>query len=309
MTQIQKSIILAKISNREIMKSLKNLIITLTILGLAVAFSGCPQDDNIPPTIYFTESQDTTVLLQTLFQDPGVYVEDNKDLNAEIEVESDFNDELSFNSDSTLRVTGDYEITYTATDLAGNETEAIRTVKVVNVASTLAGSYDVAAIYEKVPDRNFTSSISADARRSGKIRLTKSYMHTVDEDDIYLKVEAWLYSEDHSLDITNSSVEVNEFFGWMATPDNPDEPFFFNMDVETALSVMPRYTYLHIPNQTFSDSVNAAAYQIRGRRDDDTGLPLSHITYIGDQIQEVVIKATVTRGGVADRITETYTPR
>jgi hypothetical protein len=305
---MQKSIILAKISNRKIMKSLKNLIITLTILGLAVAFSGCPQDDTIPPTIYFTESQDTTVLLQTLFDDPGVYVEDNKDLNAEIDVESDFYDEISINSDSTLRVTGDYEITYTAIDLAGNETEAIRTVSVINVASVIAGSYDVTAVYDNVPDRNFTSSISADARRSGKIRLTKSYMHTIEEDDIYLKVEAWLYSEDHSLDITNSSAEVNEFFGWMATPDNPDEPFFFNMDAETALSLMPRYTSLYIPSQTFAVSVNTAAYQIRGEREDN-GIPRSYITYVGDQITEIVIKATVTRGGVVDQITETYTPR
>jgi hypothetical protein len=309
LTQIQKSIILAKISNREIMKSLKNLIIVLAILGFVVAFSSCKLDDNTPPTIYFTESQDTTVLLQTLFDDPGVYVEDNKDLNSEITVESDFYDELVFNiADSTLRVTGDYEITYTATDLAGNETEAIRNVSVINVASTLAGSYDVTALYEDVPNRNFTSSISADARRSGKIRLTKSYMHTVDEDDIYLKVEAWLYSPDHSLDITSSSVEVNENFGWMATPNNPDQPFFFDMDAETALSLMPRYTYLHIPNQTFADSVNDEPYQIRGQTEAN-GLPRSRITYIGDQVQEIVIKATVTRGGSVDPITETYVPR
>jgi len=307
--RIQKSIILAKISNKEIMKSLKNLIITLAILGFVFALSSCNPDDNTPPTIYFTQSQDTTVLLQTLFEDPGVYVEDNKDLNAEIDVESDFYDELSFNvADSTLRVTGDYEITYTATDLSGNEAEAIRNVSVINVSSAIAGSYDVTADYEDVPNRNFTSSISADSRRSGKIRLTKSYMHTIEEDDIYLKVEAWLYSPDHSLDITSSSVEVNENFGWMATPDNPNEPFFFNMDAETALSIMPRYTYLHIPNQTFADSVNEAAYQIRGRRDDD-GLPRSYITYVGDQLTEVVIKATVTRGGSVDRITETYIPR
>ncbi|MEA1874525.1 MAG: DUF5011 domain-containing protein [Bacteroidota bacterium] len=291
------------------MKSLKNLIITLALLGFVFAFNSCNQDDDIAPTIYFIESQDTTVLLQTLFDDPGIYVEDNKDLNSEIEIESDFYDELSFNiADSTLRVTGDYEITYTATDLAGNEKEGIRTVSVINVASTLAGSYNVVGVYENVPNRNFTSSISADARCSGKIRLTKTYMHTIGDDDIYLKIEAWLYSDDHSLDITNSSVEVNEHFGWMATPDNPDEPFFFNMYAETALSMMPRYKYLHIPTQTFSDSVNAAAYQIKGQTEDN-GMPRSYITYDVDQITEIVIKATVTRGGSVEEITETYVPR
>jgi len=309
LTQAQKSIILAKISNREIMKLLRNLLITLALLGVAIAFSSCGEDDTTPPTIYFTQSQDTTVLLQTLFDDPGVYVEDNKDLNAEIEVESDFTDELSFNIDSTLRVTGDYEITYTATDLAGNEADAIRYVSVINVASAIAGSYDVTAVYEDIPDKNFTSSVSADARHSGKVRFTKSYLHTIEEDNIYLKIEAWLYSEDHSIDITNTSAEVNESFGWMATPDNPDEPFFFNMDAETALSLMPRYTYLHIHTQVFADTVNESDYTIRGRRDDN-GLPLSHITYVGDQLTEIVIIGTVTRGGAApDSFTETYVPR
>jgi hypothetical protein len=305
---MQKSIILAKISNREIMKSLRNLIIAFSIIGIAISLSSCEGSDEIAPKIYFTQPQDTTVLLQTLFPDPGVYVEDNKDMNSDIEVESDFYDELSFNIDSTLRLTGEYEVTYTATDLAGNETEAIRTINVINVASAIAGSYDVNAVYDNEPNQVFTSSITADSRRSGKVRFTKTYLHEVGEDEIYLKIEAWLYSEDHSPDITNSSNTVNENFGWLGTPDNPDEPFFFNMDAETALNLMPRYTYLHIPTQTFADSVNEAAYQIRGEREDN-GIPRSYISFNGNKVEEVVIKATVTRGGTVERITETYLPR
>jgi len=291
------------------MKLLRKELIPIVTLVILITIIGCKKNDETPPTIQFTEAQDTTVLLQTLFEDPGVFVEDNKDLTAEIEVESDFYDQLSFNTDNTLRLTGNYEITYTATDLSGNEAEAIRNVSVINVSSAIAGSYDVTAVYENVPNKNFTSSISADSRRSGKVKFTKSYMHTSNESEISLNFEAWLYSNEHSLDITNSSVEPNEYFGWMATPDNPNEPFFLNMYAETALNLMPRYTYLHIPTQTITGLESDATYQIKGRNNDDTELPLSRITYVGEQLTEIVINATVTYNETPDRITETYVPR
>lgn len=292
------------------MKSLRNLIIFIAVSGLIMFVSSCTDPDTTAPTIYFTQSQDTTVLLLTPFTDPGVYVEDNKDLNAEIEVESDFEDAITLNLDGELRIAGTYEITYTAKDLAGNESEDIRTVNVKNVAEIIAGSYDVNAVYENIADTNFTSSISADSRSAGKVRFTKSYYHSVGGEKIYLKVDAWLYSPDHSLDITNSGIEVDPYYGWMCTPDNPDEPFFYNMDYQTAMEVMPRYTYLHIPYQEFEDTAgNEIEYQIIGKRNNDSGLPESRITYVGDQVTEVTLKINVTRGGVTDRITETYLPR
>lgn len=291
------------------MKSLRNLIILFATIGLIVFVSSCNDPDTTAPTIYFTQSQDTTVLLLTPFTDPGVYVEDNKDLNAEIEVESDFEDAITLNLDGELRIAGTYEITYTAKDLAGNESEAIRTVNIKNVAEIIAGSYDVNANYENVSDTNFTSSISADSRSAGKVRFTKSYYHSVGGDKIYLKVDGWLYSPDHSLDITNTSNQVDEYYGWMCTPSNTDEPFFYNMDYSTAMEIMPRYTYIHVPYQEFEDTAgNQIEYQIIGQRDEND-LPESRITYVGDQITEIVLKLNVTRGGVTDRITETYLPR
>jgi hypothetical protein len=291
------------------MKRLLNLFTLSALFAGTILLTGCPGSDTIPPKIYFTQAQDTTVLLQTPLADPGVYVEDNKDVLADITVTSDFDDVISLNSNGDVRSAGVFEVTYTATDLAGNTSEDIRTITVLNVAEVLAGSYDVNGNYENINDTLYSGSISADRRDAGKIRFSKSYLHSDNGDLIYLKVEGWLYSDEYSLDITNSAYEADEDFGWMALPEDPDVPYFYDMTPEAAMELIPRYTYLDIPTQTVADSTGQVTVTFKGQTEEDGKTPRSRITYVGNQVSKIELKVNVTKNGMVDRVTEIYTPK
>jgi hypothetical protein len=290
------------------MKRILISFILLSLLAGGLLFVGCEPDDTTKPRIYFTQPQDTIVLLLTQFEDPGVYVEDNKDVSADIKVESDFEDVIDLNTNGELRRTGIYEITYIATDLSGNTAEAVRTVNVVNVGEIIAGSYDVVGTYEDVPDDNFVSTISADARYAGRVRFSRVYNHEDGDDQIWLRVNAWLYSDTKSLDITNPANEADEYFGWTTTPDNPNEPFFYEIGHTAAFEEMKEFTYLHIPTQNFVDSLGIAEFTIRGQAESD-GMPRSKVVYEFDQLKQIELQINVTRSGNTDRITEIYVPR
>lgn len=280
--------------------------LTFGAITMVTFLTSCDKD-TIAPKMYYPEAQDTTVLLQTVFTDPGVIVEDNKDLTENITLTSDFEDEISLNADGELRRTGDYEITYEATDQAGNSSESIRTVHVRNVSEILAGSYNVKGDYERIKDTSFTGSISADSKIAGGIRFTRSYLHTEEGEKIWLKVNGLLYSQDYSLDITNSANESDAYFGWMGTNSNPDIPFFYELDYTTALSMMPRYDYINIPTQTFTDSLGNATYVIAGIK--TSGIPLSKITYLNDEITKIELRINISKDGIVDQIKETYTQK
>jgi hypothetical protein len=275
-----------------------------------VAFLTSCGSDNIPPKIYFTEAQDTIVLLQTVFTNPSVIVEDNVDLAEEITLTSDFEDEINLNADGELRYTGDYEITYKATDVAGNSSESIRTVHVMNVSEISVGSYNVYGVYQHEQDTTFTGSISADSKIAGGIRFTRSYLHTEDGDQIWLKINGLLYSKDYSLDITNPTNEAADYFGWMGTSNNIDIPFFYELDYNTALSMMPRYDYIDIPNQhdTIGTFPTEEVYDIVGVKNSE-GFPLSKITYLNGEVSTIELQINVTKSGTSnpDVIKETYT--
>jgi len=290
---------------------LTSIIVLISIIGLVV-FTGCPNDDTIKPSIYFDQPQDTTVLLYTVFEDPWVLVEDNKDYAEDITVESDFEDEMSLYNSGRLRSTGEYEITYTATDLAGNTSEDIRTVTVVNPAEIVAGSYNVTADYENISDTSFRARISADPREAGRIRISKSYLHLYEGEPTYLKAEGRLYSPDYSPDMTDPTVQPSDFIGWLSVnKDSIDIPFYDDMYYSEAMPLMPRYDYIHLPTIEKTDSVADINHKIVGRKDDD-GYPRSKITYNGDFVTKIELYYTVTNlddpGQGAEKVEEIFIP-
>ncbi len=298
------------------MKILKKVFLGIGLLSIAILFSQCKSKDEIAPKIYFTQNQDTTVLLFTPFTDPGVYVEDNKDLAENIKVESNFNDVLSFNNKGEVRRGGDFEITYKATDMAGNTTEAIRTVHVLNVSEPLAGIYNVQGDYNNIPDKNFNSSISASKRYAGAIRFAKSYVFKDANDKLtYLTgIEGFLLSETYSLDYTTHELgNPNENpYAWMTTPENPNEPFFAGMTYEVASSYINRYDYIDIPRKQYKDSLGNVGYYVQGMLDNTTQYPKSKITYDAEgAIVKIELHMNVTKVGSStpDIIKETYTPK
>ncbi|MFP4663265.1 MAG: immunoglobulin-like domain-containing protein [Bacteroidales bacterium] len=297
------------------MKRFINIFVILSSIAGLILFTGCPGDDESAPRILFPESmdlhQDTTILLYQHFEDPGVFVEDNKDYQDDIELESDFEDEISLTPDGRVRSTGDFEITYTATDQAGNESEEVRTVRVTNPSEVIDGTYDVEGDYAQINDTTFTSRISPDNRTAGVVRFSKAYVHDVDGDGIYLKINGYLYSPEHSEDITDPTSSPSTTIGWLGSRDDSDVPFYEEMYYSQAMPLMTRYDYLHIPTQTFVDSVHEVTHTIRGI-DDDSDLPRSRAYFNshGDVVTVELhynVSASNVPGGEAVR--ETYTPR
>lgn len=111
----------------------KNILaVTAFLVAGTVMFTGCKKDDITDPVVTLNGG-DMIVSLQGTYTDPGATADDNKDGKLSPAVSGLVNTNL----------TGVYEITYTATDAAGNSASAVRKVTVINdAASAWAGKYD-----------------------------------------------------------------------------------------------------------------------------------------------------------------------
>ncbi|MEA3448672.1 MAG: hypothetical protein U9Q98_09550 [Bacteroidota bacterium] len=293
----------------------KTLFYSISLLSLTslVLFTGCKKNGPIPPSIYFDQPQDTTILLYTVFEDPGVMVEDNSDNPEDIEVTSDFENVMLRLSTGEVRRTGDYEITYTATDTEGNQYEDVRTVQVVNPAEIIAGSYDVQGTYDNIENTTFITNITADAGQAGSVHFSKTYVHDVDGNTVYLNLTGLLYSPDHSPDITDPATAPDDYTGWLGTPDNPGTPFYAGMYHYETMPMMNRYDYIHIPTHEITEETSGTNYIITGKKDPDTDLPVSRIHYTGDNITQIELHYSISDqdnpGQGAGDAVEIYTPR
>lgn len=278
------------------------------LMGItAIVLNSCTPKDTTAPTIYLVGSNDTTVLLWTQYTDPGVIVEDNKDIAENITVTDDIEDELTITDQGYLRLTGDYEVTYTAKDQAGNETTKKKTIYVKNITEPMYGTYDVDRLNSNFHgDTNYVASILADVRKAGRIRITRVYLHYDDENGDYA---SFVLKAD--LRAPNGSMEDNSMHGYLGDPANPGTPFFEGMNYEEATDSIRGFTYLDIPRYITTDSTNNVEYTVEGVEDDATGLPESRITYTGDQVTEIILKYNVTKEGEvqADVVNERYVPR
>lgn len=114
------------------MKKMKNLL-ALAIIG-SVLFVSCNDEDTTKPVVTLIGASDTTIVLNSSWNDPGAIAEDDEDgVITDIQVTGTVN----------VNLTGTYVITYSATDAAGNTGTATRTVRVRNTADGWAGNYSV----------------------------------------------------------------------------------------------------------------------------------------------------------------------
>lgn len=132
------------------MKTSKLLLIgaalTLGIVG------GCKKDDTTPPTITLTGSNPFSLALNSNYVDPGATASDDEDgdgLTVSVDA-SDINKDL----------VGSYTVAYSATDAAGNEGTATRTVNVANQLTTSAwtGTYSCVITTSGQPPYNYTDA-------------------------------------------------------------------------------------------------------------------------------------------------------
>ena len=127
-------------------KSKKNLVPVFLLSSLTIAISGCgsdsspeqPIEDTLAPVITITGGTPVNVDHNGSYADEGATATDNVD--GTVSVTSD----ATVDSVNTTTV-GSYEISYTATDAAGNEASVTRTINVVdNTAPVITVTGDTA---------------------------------------------------------------------------------------------------------------------------------------------------------------------
>ena len=109
------------------------LIPALLIATTSVIFTGCSKDeDTTAPVITLNGDVFTEIELQEAYVEQGATAIDGEDGTVNVSISGIVNNDLK----------GNYTISYTATDEAGNTASEERTVTVVNSADFLGGTYD-----------------------------------------------------------------------------------------------------------------------------------------------------------------------
>ena len=150
------------------MKKMRNLL-ALAIIG-SVIFVSCNDEDTTKPVVTLRGASDTTIVLNTSWNDPGAIAEDDED--------GVITDIIQVTGDTVnVNLVGIYKLTYSATDAAGNTGTATRTVRVRNTADGWAGSYSV---IDEVEGNQYTYSdiISYSNRENRYVLVTKFAYYT-----------------------------------------------------------------------------------------------------------------------------------
>lgn len=144
----------------------KNLLF-LSALGLigasALFLNGCKKDDTTAPTVTLNGSSDVNNSLNSTFTDPGATASDDEDGTVSVTVSGTVDKDTK----------GDYILTYSATDAAGNTGSATRTVHVVNDAESWAGTYNVHDSCSVSAVYNYTQTITTDMNVNNRIHFNK----------------------------------------------------------------------------------------------------------------------------------------
>jgi hypothetical protein len=152
------------------MKMKKKLLSFAAIIltsGILV-FTGCKKDDATPPVVTLNGAESVTVILNSSYTELGATATDDKDGTITPVTSGSVNTDL----------VGKYTITYSATDAAGNEGTATRTVTVRNEADIYAGEYTTTAdsVYTQTitasPTKNKAIVFSMFARRSNNNKIS-----------------------------------------------------------------------------------------------------------------------------------------
>jgi hypothetical protein len=151
---------------------------TYLIFGIIlIAAASCSKKDTSAPMIFLEgETDPYRVVVGSWFEDPGITANDNVDGSSIISKVTLTHDIPGLPSEATtitelegfLTRTGEYSITYTVTDEAGNVGTATRTVEVYNEAEKYAIDY----YYTKTSDH---AVISPDVTESEGVTMTLDY--------------------------------------------------------------------------------------------------------------------------------------
>lgn len=144
----------------------KNLILAASCLFLAGSLlTGCSKDDTTPPVITINGNSSVESILNQAYTDAGATASDDEDGTLTVTTSGTVNKDLA----------GSYVITYTATDKAGNQGSATRTVRVYNQAEVFAGTYNVVDSFPgtSLAPYPYTQTIRVDSVTNLKLKFNK----------------------------------------------------------------------------------------------------------------------------------------
>ena len=116
------------------------------VISISLFFIACKHKDTQDPMIFLNGDNPMTVTLNSWWEDPGVTVDDNVDgssLTNAVEVTHNIEIDGAPNGEGPTKLTGEYVVTYTVSDKAGNSATVTRQVIVKNSAEIYATKYDI----------------------------------------------------------------------------------------------------------------------------------------------------------------------
>ncbi|PIX36554.1 MAG: hypothetical protein COZ59_00455 [Bacteroidetes bacterium CG_4_8_14_3_um_filter_31_14] len=196
---------------------MRNLLFLIFISTLFL-FS-CKQKDREEPLIILNGDNPMTVVLGSMWEDPGATVDDNFDgssIQNSMTVTHNIDINGPDNGPGPTKLTGTYQVTYTVSDKSDNVATVVRTVKVVNSSELFATKYETdinADIQEQiVKDTTILSQdITFDTRKNYKVWFSRlggkinknpdSIVSTADTIANTIRVGAYFF---------NDSIKIND---------------------------------------------------------------------------------------------------
>jgi hypothetical protein len=274
------------------------MVLVAILATLSVVCVNCGKD-TIPPSIYFLAKDgvnidrkgDTVVLLYTKYEDPGCYVEDNASIAENIQLSSDLETVLQIEKKvashiGEIKKSGEYTITYTAVDEAGNTGTKQKKITCKNVSDIYTGRYYTereeitgGGISDICQPARYYSNITPSDKVAGRIRFSKVALHEYNGQKVSFKVDADLYSPELSPRTRSDQV------GFLGKADDKEVAFYNGMSYDAAVDSMRlKYVYLQIPTQEASvaysegdAAINDYTVRIQGRM--EGSVPKSKIVY------------------------------
>lgn len=167
---------------------MKKIALSITALAmvLAVTFTSCKKDDTSAPVISLNGPSVVNINLGDTYIDAGATATDDED--------GDITPTVSGIDAINTAVYGEYVITYTAVDDAGNETTATRTVRVCS--DSYAGSYNAVETYEDASTGSYNQVVIASSTGPDKLVFNRygdydasSITMTINEDGTFVGTE------------------------------------------------------------------------------------------------------------------------
>ena len=152
------------------------IVAAIAILASSALFTSCKKEDVTAPVVTLNGG-DETVILNGSYSDLGATAKDNKDGSISVSVTGVVD----------VNRTGVYELTYTATDKAGNEGKATRNVTVYNELDVMNGTYSCTITTGPGSPYTYTQTVTASTTVNRRINFGK-FGDYVNNTGIYMNV-------------------------------------------------------------------------------------------------------------------------